>query len=217
MSRWTFREPFWTITCSSGNIGSSILAAIYFADAVLYWFSWQGAWPHPDGVALSGDYMNMAASLGFVATSVLYFYEVGPEGASVFSIVLAIETGLAFIFVVDALAYGVGVVLDGPPVPHRGCSLRDIDLWSNLFNVVAALLALLSSVLGVWLHWTQTRAAQERGVRRRQAAAAGARQPRTTRRQRGSGSCGRSRWELAAARCCCCCCCGAAGGGAPCC
>ena len=118
------------------DVGCSLLAATYLADAVLYWWSWQGAWPHPDWVAIAADYMNIFASLGFVVTSVFYPFESGPDGAAVFSTVLAVETGLAVVFVVDAIAYTWAWYSTAPPVPHRGCSLRDVDFWANLFNVV---------------------------------------------------------------------------------
>ena len=143
------------------DVGYCILAAVYFVDAVMYWFSWSGAWPHPDGVAIAAEYMNMIASFGYVVTSVFYVYESGPDGAFVFSAVLIVETVLAALFVVDALAYTWAWYSTAPPVPHRGCSLRDLDLWVNVLNVVPSLLVLMASVLGVWMHWTQTRAAQE--------------------------------------------------------
>lgn len=118
------------------DVGYSFLAATYFADAVLYWFSWQGAWPHPDSVAVAADYMNMLASFGYVCTSLLYPFEAGPHGAAVFAVVLGVEAALAALFVADALAYTWAWYSTAPPVPHRGCSLRDVDLWVNLLNVV---------------------------------------------------------------------------------
>jgi hypothetical protein len=110
------------------NVGYILLALIYLVDAIMYWLSWSGAWPHPDNVSIAAEYLNILASLGYVCTSVMYIFEYssGAAAAEALMLVLIIETCLAFIFVVDAICYAWAWYTTAPPVKGRGCAVSGV-------------------------------------------------------------------------------------------
>jgi hypothetical protein len=132
-----------------------VLAAGFVVDAVLYLYSWQGAWPPPGYAALWGDYINIIASVGYLLTACMYIVE---TSEAMVQAVMAIEAGMVVLFVIDALLYHYAWLVTVPPgVRGRGCTWVDLDCWGNVLNIVPACLYLVASVVGMWVHQMQRR------------------------------------------------------------
>lgn len=83
-----------------------VLALAYTLDALLYWLSWKGAWPHPSKTAITAEYLNIAMSLGYLATASMYHAEAGPARTyGLLGAIVVIEALFAAGFVVDAVSY----------------------------------------------------------------------------------------------------------------
>lgn len=132
-----------------------VLAFAFVVDAVLYHYSWQGAWPPPGWVAIWSDYINIIASVGYLCTACLYIVETSEQMVQA---VMLTEAAMALLFVVDSLMYTYAWITTVPPqVKGRGCTLRDLDLWAYILFIVPACLYMMSAIVGIWMHWTQRR------------------------------------------------------------
>jgi len=139
-------------------VGAGLIALGFgfLLDAALYLLSWNpsmapGAWP--TGAALAGEALNLMGSALYAATSVLYLYE--PESAFDTDLVFGMEAVSTLVFLLDAVVYFV-VWYAAPAKKARGkgCNWRDLDLWSNLLNVAAALIYVVAAANGLLLHFS---------------------------------------------------------------
>lgn len=139
---WDAANP---TTVSAGFI---ILGIGYIWDSILYLQSWGDEWP--TGVALYGELLNIIGSVIYACSAVMYLYEGdSPDADSVF----IIEALATVIFLVDAILYFMAWYAAEPIAPGKGCHYRDINLWGHLFNILPAIIYVMSAINGLIIHF----------------------------------------------------------------
>ena len=133
------------------SAGLVILGWGYVLDALLYVQSYGREWPA--GAALVGEATNVVGSLLYAVTSVLYFWET--DSATDSDVIYCMEATSTGIFLVCGTCYFVAWY-EQPAAKRagRGCDLRDLDLWANLFNVAASIVYVVAAANGLMLHFS---------------------------------------------------------------
>jgi hypothetical protein len=131
------------------SVGFIVLGAGYVADAVLYLASWGEEWP--TGAAAWGEALNIAGSVIYMASSVMYLYQSNDADSSA---VFIIEAAATVIFLVDGLVYYAAWLAAEPVAPRKGCHWRDINLWGHVLNIVPAAIYVMSAINGLLVHFS---------------------------------------------------------------
>jgi len=122
------------------------LALVFVVGSVLYCLAWRSYEALPTWLEWSAEAVNLLASLVYFVATCVAANE--PASQSTLFLLYALQAASAGLWLIDAILYAAAWSRNNTLSRH---SLRDVELWAHIFNLLPALIYGLCSLVSLSL------------------------------------------------------------------